>query len=121
MGFGWYLATIDTETLQSASLKSLPARERERLRERSKLVFGNKDRLEVIAAIAQNADDLISGTDLELEIGMSQSRVRKQLVALAEAGLLTAFPRSGDVRRWYRRNDSPLWEFGLSLYEDWIG
>ena len=91
----------------------------ERVRTRSKLVFGNRDRLEVMAAIARSADGMVNATDLGAEIGMVQSRVRNQLVALAEAGMLTAYPRSPDVKRWYQRNECPLWAAGLAVYEDW--
>lgn len=70
-------------------------------------------------AIARSPDGAVNGTDLQHEIGMAQSRVRSQLISLAEAELLTAFPRS-DLRRWYQRNDSPLWEMSLALYDDWV-
>lgn len=69
-------------------------------------------------AIARSPDGLVNATDLQNEIGLVQSRVRNQLVALAEAELLTALP-DGDVKRWYRREPSPFWQSCLDLYDDW--
>lgn len=93
---------------------------REQLRHFSKLVFGNKDRLEVAAAIARSPDGFVNATDLQRELQLAQSRVRNQLVAFAEAGLLSTFPKAGP-KLWYQRLDSPLWDTCLALYEDKVG
>lgn len=93
---------------------------REALRLFSKIVFGNRDRLEVAAAIARSRDGFVNATDLQDELGIAQSRIRNQLVAFSEAGLLSAFP-SSDLKRWYQRLDSSFWQACLDLYEDRMG
>ena len=91
---------------------------RQRLRERSKAVFGNRDRLEVAAVIAESEDGLVNATDIAASLGLANPRVRAQLLAFTEAELLS--PDSGaDVKRWYVRKDSPLWQACLDLVEEW--
>lgn len=87
----------------------------------SKLLFGNQDRLEVGVAVARSEDGLVNATDLGLELGIAQPRVRNQLVALEKAGLLDRMPRSGDVKQWFLRRESPFWDACLVLYKDWGG
>jgi hypothetical protein len=93
--------------------------QRERLRRLSKIVLGNMDRLEVGVAIARSPDGLVNATDLQEEIGLAQSRIRNQLVALADGELLSAFP-SANGKRWYKRVDSPFWQLCLALCDDWM-
>ncbi|HEY1690339.1 MAG TPA: hypothetical protein VGF95_15905 [Solirubrobacteraceae bacterium] len=88
-----------------------PDAQRELVRERSKHVFGNRDRLEVAVAIACSADGLVNATDLgAVLVGWPNNRIRAQLVALAKAGLLQAAPRNGPGRVWYSREPSLFWE-----------
>ena len=87
----------------------------------SKLLLGNQDRLEVAAAVARSEDRMVNATDLGLELGLAQPRVRKQLVVLEEAELLERMPKAGDVKQWFRRRESPFWDACLMLYEDWGG
>jgi DNA-binding transcriptional ArsR family regulator len=97
------------------------ASSRERLRSMSKLLLGNRDRLEVGVAVARSRDGLVNATDLGLALGIAQPRVRNQLVALERAGLLDRMPKSGDVKQWFRRRSSPFWDVCLVLYKDWGG
>ncbi len=87
----------------------------------SKLLFGNQDRLEVGVAVARSKDGAVNATDLGLELGIAQPRVRNQLVALEKAGLLDRMPKSGDLKQWFLRSESPFWDVCLVLYEDWGG
>jgi DNA-binding transcriptional ArsR family regulator len=87
----------------------------------SKLLLGNQDRLEVGVAVARSEDGLVNATDLGLELGIAQPRVRSQLIALEKAGLLDRMPKSGDVKQWFQRRESPFWSVSLVLYEDWGG
>lgn len=89
-----------------------------RLREQSKLFFGNKNRLEVAAAIAESKDGLVNATDLQWALRLSHSRVRSQLVAMAEFGLL-AEVSIGDQKRWYLRQESPFWNLCIDWVERW--
>ncbi len=87
----------------------------------SKLLLGNQDRLEVGVAVARSEDGVVNATELALELGIAQPRVRNQLVALEKAGLLDRMPKSGDVKQWFLRCESPFWDVCLVLYEDWGG
>lgn len=97
------------------------ARDRERARQRSKALFGNLDRLEVAVAVARNEDELVNATDLVSTLdGLQNNRVRAQLIALKDAGLLELAPQLGDGRRvQYIRQPSTFWDACLDLYELW--
>jgi hypothetical protein len=90
----------------------------DRLRERSKLVYGNRDRLQVAVAVARSDSGLVNATDLAEETGLVNTRVRAQLIAFAEAGLLEAMPPDAG-KRWYSRVESPFWRQCLDLAEEW--
>ena len=101
------------------SFDSLSEEKRGRLRGLSKAVFGNRDRLEVAVAIARS-DGFVNATDLCRELDLAQSRIRNQLVALADVGLLVSASLGADERkRWYGRKTSPFWELCNVLYEEW--
>jgi|ERR1700722_19136389 len=95
------------------------AKQREEIRKRSKALFGNRDRLEVMAAIAASRDGLVCAADLERSVGLANNRVRAQLIALYEAGLLQAMPRSRDRIQWYQRQPSRLWQAAVDVYTEW--
>jgi len=97
----------------------LDARVRERIRRRSKAMFGNLDRLEVAVAIALSEDGLVNATDLSWELRIANNRVRAQLLALAELGLLRPSPGDTAGKRHYLRLENPLWQTCLDLYRDW--
>lgn len=92
----------------------------ERVRARSKALFGNRDRIDVAVAIARSHDDAVNATDLAAETGLINTRVRSQLLAFAEVGLLTEVPPTGgELKRWYVRQDSPFWKTCLDLHRKW--
>jgi len=72
-------------------------------------------------AIARSEDGVVNATDLGLELGIAQPRVRNQLVVFEKAGLLERMPKSSDVKQWFLRRKSPFWNVCLVLYEDWGG
>jgi hypothetical protein len=86
----------------------------------SKRLFGNFDFLAVAVAIASSEDGIVNATDLSWELQVANPRVRSQLVALAEVGLLATEPPSGG-KRWYVRQDSSFWKTCLELNERWNG
>lgn len=114
---GCYGARIDVDVRNPPSVPDRSSKEYARLRQRSKLLFGNQDRLEVLVAIARSPDGLVNATDLQWEIGIAQSRVRSQLISLARVGLLSASQVGG--KRWYKRRNSPIWDAALALLADW--
>jgi hypothetical protein len=98
----------------------LPGEARERLRARSKTVLGNRDRLEVAVAIGFSPDGIVNAADLSEQLQMANNRVRANLLALVEVGLLETLPRpASSGRRWFRRSSSPFWAMCMSLYDDW--
>jgi hypothetical protein len=106
------------------SIFTLPAilsdETRMRVRARSKILFGNRDRLEVIAAIAASPEGIVNATDLQGDLRIANNRIRAQLVVLADLGLLRPAPSGAGGKRHYVRIESPLWTTCLSLYEWWI-
>jgi hypothetical protein len=92
--------------------------ERSATERRSKLIFGNFMFLAVAVAIARSTDGMVNATDLSSELSVANSRVRSQLVALSEAGLLVAEPPTTG-KRWYLRQESPFWACCLWLNEAW--
>lgn len=92
---------------------------RERIRQRSKAMFGNLDRLDVAVAIALSEDGLVNATDLSWELRIANNRVRAQLLALTELGLLRPGPGAGG-KRHYLRLANPFWQTCLELYREWV-
>jgi hypothetical protein len=109
---------ISKPDTQSIAPNSQESSARDPVRDRSKALFGNQDRLQVATAIARSQSDTINATDLSLELGMLNSRVRAQLIALADAGLLMAGPPTGG-KRWYVRLKSPFWQTCIHFAESW--
>jgi hypothetical protein len=91
---------------------------RTRLRERSKVLFGNVDRLEVAVAIARSEDGVVNATDLSWDLRIANNRVRAQLVTMASLGLLTPVPLDSR-KNWYQRSESSFWQTCLDLHEAW--
>ncbi|SBS76631.1 putative transcriptional regulator [uncultured Mycobacterium sp.] len=84
-----------------------------RVQELSSVVFGQKHRLAVMAAIAQS-DGLVNPTDLAADLGFrAQSAIQQPLKDLTTAGLITR--EDGMGRVYYRRNQHPIWEAVMEL------
>lgn len=107
-------------TATSPSRRYLDEAARDLVRARSKALFGNRDRLDVAIAVARSHDSAVNATDLAKETGLINTRVRAQLLAFAEADLLSEIqPAGGELKRWYRRNDNPFWQACLDLHDAW--
>jgi hypothetical protein len=84
-----------------------------RVQELSTVVFGQKHRLAVMAAIAQS-DGLVNPTDLAADLGFrAQSAIQQPLKDLTTAGLITR--EDGMGRVYYRRNQHALWGAAIDL------
>lgn len=84
-----------------------------RVQELSTIVFGQKHRLALMAAIAQS-DGLVNPSDLAEQLDFrAQSALQKPLQDLMAAGLLTR--QDGIGRVYYRRNPHTLWDSALEL------
>jgi predicted transcriptional regulator len=103
----------------SAGPPDLDAPEREFLRHQAKLLFGNRDRVEVAIAIARSNTGMVNAAELSYEIGLQNNRIRAQLKTLADAGLLQEMPREASGRVWYERRDSSFWDACLELQGAW--
>jgi hypothetical protein len=88
------------------------------LRARSKLLFGNADRLQVAAAVARASAGVVHAQEISNLLGISPPRVRSQLLALSAAGLLCQLPRHG-MTVDYERVDDPFWDAVAGLVEAW--
>jgi hypothetical protein len=99
--------------LQMSKLKS-----RTQLRDRSKRLFGNADRLEVAVAVAQSSG-LVHAQELAEQLAISPPRVRTQLLAFVDAQVMRSLPRSGHIQN-YERLDDPFWETIDRLVEEWF-
>jgi hypothetical protein len=99
---------------QSLSPESPPL---EQVRRKSKILFGNSDRVQVADAIHRSEDGAVNATDLASELDLPNPRVRAQLLAFAEAGLLTPHVK-GPGKHWYLRAPSMYWAACHALMED---
>jgi hypothetical protein len=91
---------------------------RSELRSRSKRLFGNADRLEVAVAVSRAPGGVVHAQGLSSELGISPPRVRAQLLAFVDSGVMTAVPRS-ELRQYYERLDDPFWAFIEKLVAAW--
>jgi hypothetical protein len=97
----------------------LDPRLRDRIRQHSKVMFGNLDRLDVAVAIALSDDGIVNATDLSWSLRIANNRVRAQLIALADLGLLRSAPLDGSGKRHYLRIENPFWQTCVELYRAW--
>jgi hypothetical protein len=93
--------------------------DREFLRSQSKVLLGNRDRLEVACAIARSDSDAVNAAELGYALGLPNNRVRAQLQALTSVGLLEVMPRDGSGRLWFIRRHSSFWNACVELSEAW--
>ena len=84
------------------------------VQELSEIMFGQRHRLALMAAIAQS-DGIVNPSELADILGFrAQSSLQMPLKRLVDAGLLTRI--SGlEGRVYYRREDSHAWAFALEL------
>jgi hypothetical protein len=99
--------------------RDLTTESHERLREKSKVLMGNRDRLEVAVAVAVSEDGVVNATDISQQLGMANNRVRANLLAFAEVELLDQAPLPQSGRRWFVRRSDPFWSLCVELYEAW--
>jgi hypothetical protein len=99
-------------------LKELPLDVLAAVREHSKRMFGNQDRLEVAVAITRVELGKVNATDLHKDTDIAVNRIRAQLLALEALGLLA---KTGDEhgKRMFERIDHSdrFWAFVVNEYE----
>lgn len=90
------------------------------VRDVSAAVFGNKYRLEVIAAIASAPGDVYA-RELAVEIGVPDNLVTPSLTKLEHAGYIERLPRPRPNDPQYYRNVNPesaIWAMALALVSE---
>lgn len=83
----------------------------EALRRMSRAAFGQTYRLEVMLAIADADDGLVTQTDLARSLGVSTSNVQGAVKSLTECGLLTPLPQGDSRSKFLMRNRSAAWDW----------
>jgi hypothetical protein len=74
------------------------------------LLFGNRHKLDLIAALAYAGDDGVNLSELAVRQGVAASVYYAPINDLLRAGLVDKLPRwLPDRRRWYRRTDGSVW------------
>lgn len=89
--------------------------EKEALRALSRAAFGQAYRLEVMLAVADSVDGLITQTELARELGISVSNVQGPVRSLLGCGLLTELPQGDSRSKFLLRNRSAAWEWAKEL------
>lgn len=75
------------------------------------LLFGNRHKLELIAALASAGDEGVNLSELAARQGVAASVYYAPMDDLLRAGLVEKLPRRlPDRRRWYRRTEGSVWE-----------
>lgn len=85
------------------------------LRSLSRSAFGQTYRLEVMLAIADSPDGLVTQTDLAQQLGVSVSNVQGPVSSLVACGLLAEMPRGDSRSRYLLRNRSAAWEWAREM------
>jgi hypothetical protein len=98
--------------------RDLPHEALAALREHSKRMFGNQDRLEVAVAISRVTLGEVNATDLHQDVDVAVNRIRKQLLDL-EALELLAKTGGGGGKRLFKviDRDDRYWKFAVDEYE----
>lgn len=85
------------------------------LRELSRAAFQQRYRLEVMLAVADSEDGLVSLTDLATRLGLPASNVQGALRSLIDTGLLTELPQGDSRRKFLLRSNSAAWDWAREL------
>jgi hypothetical protein len=101
-----------------ARLKDLPPETLIALREHSKRMFGNQDRLEVAVAITRVETGRVNATDLHRDIDVAVNRIRSQLLVMEKLRLLRKVGVENGKRLFERCDEDDLfWKFVVNEYE----
>ncbi|HWL76496.1 winged helix-turn-helix domain-containing protein [Microbacterium sp.] len=87
----------------------------EPLRQLSRVVFGQEHRLELMLAIADNGDGVVTLGQMAAVLGVSPSSIQKPFHALVEAGMLTSVRTEDPRRKFYLANNSSGWAWAREL------
>ncbi|ABL80567.1 hypothetical protein Noca_1049 [Nocardioides sp. JS614] len=83
----------------------------------SRAAFGQTYRLEIMLAVAEAEDGLVTLTDLARSLELSTSNVQVALKSLVATGLLSELPKGDNRRRYLLRNPSPAWDWARQMLD----
>ena len=87
------------------------------LRDLSRAAFGQAYRLEVMLAVADSSDGLITQTELARALGVSVSNVQGPVRSLVGCGLLAELPQGDSRSKFLMRNRSAAWDWAREMRE----
>ena len=88
------------------------------VREHSKRMFGNQDRLEVAIAISRVELGKVNATELHGDIEVAVNRIRTQLLAMKNLGLLAEIGNEHGKRMFKQVDPNDrFWAFAVAEYE----
>lgn len=89
----------------------------EYIRERSKVLYGNRHRLEVVVAIARTSGPFYQ-RELSNVTGIPDSQIKAVLEPLADAGLVRAITGNRGMAKYYERMPSVYWQGAEDLLDE---
>jgi hypothetical protein len=88
------------------------------VRQLSKVLYGNRYRLEIAAAIGLLDTDVFHAKEVADGLGMPHNVVSQQIKCFVEVGVCEDMPAiDGHRNRYFRRLDSPYWQGCITLLE----
>jgi DNA-binding MarR family transcriptional regulator len=87
------------------------------IRRFSKAVLGNRHRLEIARAIAEETKGRVSARRLARELGLADSLVQPELKRLSALGLLRPLPKRG-AELFYERRQFKFWTAMTDIHDD---
>jgi hypothetical protein len=88
---------------------------RDRARRLSQAAFGQQHRLELMLAIVDSEDGIVTLTELSRKLDVTMSSLQRPMESLIETGLLTALPMSEFRYKHFMRNPSAAWQWAQEL------
>lgn len=86
-----------------------------RLRERSRVAFGQAYRLEVMLAIADTEGGIVSLGEIAKSLDLSPSQIQKPFADLKQLGLIAELPAADSRRKFCIRQPSPAWDWAREM------
>lgn len=102
--------------------RDLSPKKLDTVREHSKKMFGNRDRLEVAVVVDRVELGRVNATDLNRAVDLAVNRIRSQLLALESLGLLRRTGNEQNKRMFEQVNpEDRFWKFAAEEYGEIVG
>lgn len=99
----------------SHRIRRMTTADRLALRRLSRTVFGQDHRLELMLAIRDAEDQIVTLSELASTLGLPASSLQRPFHALISSGLLTLLPAEPSRFRYYQANRSAAWDWATEL------